>query len=111
MGAPIHIASTKGHLAIVELLANNGADIDQAAEGGGTPIHWAIALGRFAVVKFLVGRGANLNKIDNKGNTPAKFAMSIKNSSEINQQIANYFANLQNKKSNFDGHEHHPGQN
>lgn len=96
--APIHIAATKGHLSIVELLANSGADIDQAAHGGGTPLHWAIRSGNFAVVKFLVGRGANLKKADNDGDTPAKFAMIMKDNSESNQQIADYFADLQRKK-------------
>merc|ERR1712034_201815 len=50
-----------GHVEIVKMLVEQGADLDKEAKGF-TPVHYAVALGNIEVVKMLAELGADLDK-------------------------------------------------
>eukprot|EP00730_Choanoeca_flexa_P017743 TRINITY_DN8577_c0_g1_i2.p1 TRINITY_DN8577_c0_g1~~TRINITY_DN8577_c0_g1_i2.p1 ORF type:complete len:267 (+),score=35.52 TRINITY_DN8577_c0_g1_i2:59-859(+) len=63
--APLHLACEKGSLAIVELLLDNGANLEQdlvesSDERPGTPLHVACLYNHRDVVAALLWRGANV---------------------------------------------------
>lgn len=77
-GRPIHLAATKGFLAIVRILVDHGADID-ANDGfnRSTPLHLAAMADQPAVIDFLVSRGADVEARDIEGRTPLFVAASF----------------------------------
>lgn len=70
---PLHCASWKGHVEIVELLLENGADIqarNQNDHWGDTPLHAAAHGNQKAVAKILIARGADVRAVNSSGRTP-----------------------------------------
>ena len=61
MMTPLHVASEKGHGAIVELLTKHGARVNEADHLGQTPLHVAAQAGRVGVARFLLVNGADQN--------------------------------------------------
>jgi uncharacterized protein len=58
----VHIAAEKGHVKIVELLADRGADLNLRHEISRlTPFHLAALAGHKEVVKTLAAKGADIN--------------------------------------------------
>jgi ankyrin repeat protein len=47
------MASAKGHVPVVQALLQGGADVDKAADDGGTPLHMASQQGHVHVVQAL----------------------------------------------------------
>lgn len=56
---PLMQASTRGHIAVVNLLLRAGADPNLATRDGWTPLHRAIANRHHAIVRLLIGAGAS----------------------------------------------------
>ena len=56
---PIHIAAEKENYTLMDLLLDNGADID-AIHNGGNALETATQVDRIDVAKYLIGRGANV---------------------------------------------------
>ncbi|NGX56459.1 MAG: hypothetical protein K1060chlam5_00702 [Candidatus Anoxychlamydiales bacterium] len=71
---PLAWAAKKGHRAIVRLLIDRGATIDQADDLGSTPLVWATWSGDKATVRLLLDRGAAIDFVDNIGFTPLVWA-------------------------------------
>ena len=66
--SPLHTAVLiDGNSEILQVLLNNGADIEIKAtdQPGGTPLQWAAFWGTKDNVEFLVSAGADINAIDN----------------------------------------------
>ena len=70
---PLHCASWKGHVEIVEFLLDAGADINDHNENGHwgtTPLHAAAHGNQRKVAELLIAQGANLNAKNPDGKTP-----------------------------------------
>ena len=68
---PLRIASYSGHVAIVELLLDHGADKSRRSdETGFTPLIYASLWNHLAVAKLLLDRGAEIDEPDVWGRTP-----------------------------------------
>jgi len=61
---PLHSAAVGGHVDVVKLLVDAGAEVDAADDRGRTPLIRAAEYGHAAVVELLVGRGAQLDWVD-----------------------------------------------
>jgi ankyrin repeat protein len=55
----LHVAANHGHLEIVKLLLDAGADINRKSKSGETPLHLAVTKNHIDVVKCLLVRGAD----------------------------------------------------
>ena len=67
---PLHLASGKGHIEIVEFLLNHGADIELEIFNGDTPLLVAARYaryGKYETIKTLLEHGAKVNHKDKHG--------------------------------------------
>ncbi len=71
---PLHIAARKGELDDVEVLLQNGADVDIAGDLGNTPLHYAAMSGKIEMVKKLLACGASLLLVNEFGQTALEVA-------------------------------------
>jgi ankyrin repeat protein len=65
----LHLAVVVGNEVIVQILLDNGSDIDTKAldQPGGTPLQWASFFGIKHMADLLVAQGADVNIKDNNG--------------------------------------------
>ena len=56
----LHLACETGKLKYVELLVENGADVNSIAVDYMTPLHYACKVGSLEVVSYLVSKGADM---------------------------------------------------
>ena len=64
---PTHLAALKGQRKILEILLDNGADVNTIDATGRTPLHCAVEGKRMDCVTLLVDRGADVTILDGKG--------------------------------------------
>ena len=55
---PLYIAAQQGHLAVVQYLAEQGADINKATNNGQTPLRAALFNSHHEVAAYLRAAGA-----------------------------------------------------
>jgi ankyrin repeat protein len=70
---PLHCATWKGHLSVVELLLNLGADVNAQNNNdhwGTTPLHAAAHANQRAIAELLIAQGADLHATNLNGRTP-----------------------------------------
>jgi ankyrin repeat protein len=72
--APIQSAAAAGHVKIVMLLLNNGADPNVREQGGYTPLHAAAQNGDTQMIRALLLKGAHIHAKANDGKLPIDFA-------------------------------------
>mmetsp|Transcript_10895 Transcript_10895/g.16604 ORF Transcript_10895/g.16604 Transcript_10895/m.16604 type:complete len:233 (+) Transcript_10895:73-771(+) len=68
---PLHIASQNGHLNLVELLIECGADINCQNFKGNTPLHMALSYDYIDVAEFLISAGVDMD-LKNESDIPAR---------------------------------------
>uniref|UniRef100_A0A8C5UCG5 Ankyrin repeat domain 17 n=1 Tax=Malurus cyaneus samueli TaxID=2593467 RepID=A0A8C5UCG5_9PASS len=74
---PLILAATAGHVGVVEILLDNGADIEaQSERTKDTPLSLACSGGRQEVVELLLARGANKEHRNVSDYTPLSLAAS-----------------------------------
>ena len=66
---PLHWSTRQGHLSMVVLLMNNGADASILDGEGYNALHLAAQFGHTAIVAFLVSKGEEINAPDINGMT------------------------------------------
>jgi uncharacterized protein len=72
-------AARDGHLDIVRLLLNAGADIEDTDPNGITPLLMAASNDRVEVARSLIERGADIDATDWYGRTPLWAAIDVRN--------------------------------
>ena len=71
------VIDTKGYMPIIELLLNNGADIDGQTNECRTALNFSIDRGYFKLCEYLINKGANVNHVCKTGtSTPLIEAIS-----------------------------------
>lgn len=68
----LQYAVEQGHIAIVRMLVDKGAEINKADPNGYYPLHYAASHGRIEIVKYLLSKGADANVKSLEGETPAQ---------------------------------------
>jgi uncharacterized protein len=72
---PLHCAIVKGHIEVVRLLCDRGADIEACNENGRRPLHYAVCYGHISIVKELIEvRNAEINARNYNGKTALSIA-------------------------------------
>jgi len=88
---PLHLASGKGHIEIVEFLLNHGADIESEIFDGETPLMLAARYarcGKYETIKTLLEHGAKVNHRDEDGRTALHDAAMYSGKEVINLLIS-----------------------
>ena len=67
----LYEAATNGRLAVVQYLAQQGADKNKAANDGYTPLCGAACGGHLAVVQYLVQQGVDKDKLPTMAPLPS----------------------------------------
>lgn len=65
----LHNAAAQGHLRIIQMLIEHGADVNAADWHGNTPLINAAYFGRLEAVKALLEKGAHINAVSKEGIT------------------------------------------
>ena len=84
----VGLAVKEGHEEIVQVLLNNGADIEFKGTSGATPLHWAVTNpwdykdANRIMVSLLIKFGADVNSINESGRTPLDRVIDFKQECE-----------------------------
>ncbi|XP_072174703.1 uncharacterized protein [Diadema setosum] len=95
---PLHVASYRGHLAVVELLVRNGAKLDEKDEDGDTALCNAVYQNETEIVEYLLKKGAKTNIANNDAKSALHIAVP-KNRTDCVELLLQYGCdpNLQDK--------------
>ena len=72
---PLHLAAWKGHIDVLHLLVENGADLEAQNNDGERALHSAANYGNLPFIQELISRyHVDINARDNYGITALRFA-------------------------------------
>ena len=97
--APIHIAISHNDPEMVQILLDNGADINLKDGNKRTPLHLASKFGFLEMAEFLIGRHALLEHRDKNSQTPLMLAV-MEGQLEMVKLLAKRGANMTVKNAN-----------
>ncbi|KAG9408444.1 hypothetical protein AC1031_021683 [Aphanomyces cochlioides] len=85
----LHVASSEGHLEVVEELISHGATVDVTDKDGQTPLHLAAQNGHAHVVKMLLDHGATADAVRHvTRDTPLHLAAMNKHLAVVQELLA-----------------------
>ena len=80
---PLHLASRRGHIDLVQLLIAHEAHVDARGAWNLTPLMYAAVFDQPAVASLLLESGADASLVDAKGKTALDHAISEKKSAVV----------------------------
>lgn len=86
--SPLNLAALQGQVEIVEMLLDQGADIETGDRENSRPLHNAAARGHLEVIRLLIRKGADVKFQDANGATPLHFAATVGNMEVIRLLVA-----------------------
>lgn len=93
---PLHLASSRGHLDVVQFLVDQGAGLDLIDSEGGSALHYAAAGSRGEmnrdIIVYLVCKGADFCKLSQHGSSPLSAAVCAGNMPAIEYWEDHYAA-------------------
>ena len=84
---PLHFASYKGHVEIVQQLVKYGVNIHEKDNGGSTPLHVACANNHEPVARYLILQGASISEPNGGGNS----SMDLIRDSALRRDLIEYY--------------------
>ena len=98
--APIHLATARGNRDIVQLLLENGAEVDVVGtDSGCTSLHYAASLGHIDLCEMLVRYGADTDAQTTSLETPLHLAVAREHSGVV-AMLLKYNARLDIRDKN-----------
>lgn len=94
---PLHIATIKNHIGIVNFLLENNANTEAQDINGSTPLHEACRYGRLEIAKTLLEHNANVNSQDSLCKTPLLIIIPKENRFETYKLLIEYNADINHK--------------
>lgn len=85
----LHVASKSGHLSMVKLLLENGANVNIQDESGNTALHYASANGKKDIVKHLLENQADASIVNAKEQKAIDYS-NIKGFNEITELLLKF---------------------
>ena len=82
-----HHCCDKKNIDLIELLYNNGADINSICNNGSTPLHWACDSSSPDIAMKLIDMGADIHHEDNEGRTPLIWAIDRNHNDLVKELI------------------------
>lgn len=70
---PLHLATSEGHSAVVQLLIESKANVNALSRSLRTPLHLACERGFIEIMEMLLANQAEVNVQDSSGNTPLHY--------------------------------------
>lgn len=95
---PLHLAVVKGNKEIVQILLENGAQLDLEAKNKdeATPLHWAAFFGQTDMVSLLIQSAPPMNVLDADDGTPLDAAVYVWRISRDDEKKANHMKEIIN---------------
>lgn len=91
---PLHVAASKGHVGMAEVLIKGGADVNaQVSRNHYTPLHTAVRDGHKEMAELLIEKGAEVNAKTKYGETLLYLAIS-----KGNEELADLFRSEQQRE-------------
>jgi ankyrin repeat protein len=88
---PLHLASSRGRFAVVQVLLKHRADIN-AGQHGWTPLHLASCFGHQKVVRLLLEHGVDVDLKYLSGETALRFLSQVDGNLDVAQVLLEYGA-------------------
>ena len=103
-GPALHKAVQAGHTAIVDVLLEHGASIEEEADEDdyGTPLHVAAEAGQMEIARLLLTKGADVNYVGLDHNTPLTHALQSGNLAMAEMFVKNDGADLALRVTEWD---------
>lgn len=91
LGAPLHYAVTccSAGTGIVELLLEQGTDVNTRGAHGNTPLHNAVRACRLHIVNFLLDNGADVGLVDDEGRSALHYAVMVDSETSVSLLLGN----------------------
>lgn len=90
---PLYWACISGKKDTVELLVDNGAEINVRCHLGQAPLHISVERGKNEITEFLISKGADVSVVDDYGRTALTIA-SISGNTEVARQLIDSEADI-----------------